>query len=248
MNSKNKDNFISGFHSVLETLDSGKTIDKILFRKGLKSEQFHELFQLIRERGIPYQFVPQQKLDRITRKNHQGVIAFISPIAFQNVEDILPGLFEAGKNPLLMILDRITDVRNFGAIARTAECAGVDAILVPARNSASINHDAIKTSAGALLKIPVCRTDNLTDSAKYIQNSGIQLVGATEKSEAAYYQIDYSQPTAIIMGAEDKGISDELLKLCNFTAKIPISGEIDSLNVSVAAGIIMYEAVKQRIG
>ncbi len=245
---KNKETFVYGFHSILEAIDSGKSIDKILFRKGLKGELFHKLFHQIREVGIPYQFVPVQKLNKITGKNHQGAIAFIAPISFQNSEDIIPALFESGKNPFILILDRITDIRNFGAIARTAECAGVDAILIPERNSASINQDAVKTSAGALLKIPVCRTQNLEKTAKYIQNSGIQLVASTEKSETTYYNVSYSKPTAIIMGSEDTGISDDLLQIANFNAKIPLSGEIESLNVSVAAGIMMYEVVKQRLG
>jgi 23S rRNA (guanosine2251-2'-O)-methyltransferase len=221
---KNKETFVYGFHSILEAIDSGKSIDKILFRKGLQGELFHKLFHQIREMGIPYQFVPVQKLNKITGKNHQGAIAFIAPIDFQNIEDILPGLFEAGKNPFVLILDRITDIRNFGAISRTAECAGVDAILVPERNSASINQDAIKTSAGALLKIPVCRTQNLERELKYLQNSGIRLIASTEKSVTPFYELDYTGPTAIIMGAEDTGISENLLQISDYIAKIPVTG------------------------
>jgi len=243
---KNKESFIYGFHSALEAIDSGKPIEKIFFRKGLTSELFHTLFQQVREQGIPYQFVPSQKLDRITGKNHQGVIAYIAPIDFQNIDDVLPGLYEKGINPFIIILDGVTDVRNFGAVARTAECAGIDAILVPAKNSARINQDAIKTSAGALLKIPVCRTFDLADSVKYLKNSGIQLVAVTEKSKTNYDQLDYSKPTALLMGSEDTGIADKLLQLSNFTAKIPLKGEIESLNVSVAAGIMMFEVVKHR--
>jgi 23S rRNA (guanosine2251-2'-O)-methyltransferase len=244
----NKDTIIYGFHSVEEALSSGKSIEKILFRKGLKNESFHDLFKVIREEGIPYQFVPSQKLDRITGKNHQGVIAFIAPIEFQKIEDILPMLYEQGETPFFLILDKITDVRNFGAIARTAECAGVHAILMPIKNSAKINQDAVKTSAGALMKIPVCRSSSLTDSAKYLKDSGVQVVSVTEKSDKPYHSLDYSKPTALVLGAEDIGIEEKLLQISNFTAQIPLKGEIESLNVSVAAGILMFEVVKQRNG
>ncbi|MFO8235431.1 MAG: 23S rRNA (guanosine(2251)-2'-O)-methyltransferase RlmB [Bacteroidales bacterium] len=243
---KEKHSFIYGFHSVLEAMDSGKTFDKILFRKGIKSEVFSDVFQRIRELGIPYQFVPSQKLDGITRKNHQGIIAFVSPIEIQFIEDILPGLFEQGKTPFLLLLDKVTDVRNFGAITRTAECAGVDAILVPAKHSAGINQDAVKTSAGALLRVPVCRRESMTEAAEYIKNSGVQLVATTEHSDKNYYDVDYNKPTALIMGAEDTGISDKILHLADHNVKIPMAGEIESLNVSVAAGIMMFEVVKQR--
>ncbi|MFP3861094.1 MAG: 23S rRNA (guanosine(2251)-2'-O)-methyltransferase RlmB [Bacteroidales bacterium] len=245
-NTKDKNSIIYGFHSVQEAINTGTPFDKILFRKGIKSETFSEIFQEIREKGIPYQFVPQQKLDSITRKNHQGVIAFIAPVEIQKIEDILPGLFEQGKNPFLMILDKVTDVRNFGAITRTAECAGVDAIVVPAKNSAGINEDAVKTSAGALLKVPICRTIDLTRTAQYIKDSGIQLVATNEDSKSEYYNVDYIKPTALIMGAEDTGVSGQLLQLADSIVKIPMAGEIGSLNVSVAAGIMMYEVVKQR--
>lgn len=180
-------------------------------------------------------------------KNHQGVLAFISPIEFQNIENILPSLYESGKTPLIVILDQVTDVRNFGAITRTAECAKVDVVIIPEKGSAQISGDAVKTSAGALLKIPVCRVKNLSDTIKYLQQSGIQIVAATEKAEDFYYKVDFSIPTAILMGAEDKGVDMEYLRIADQMVKIPILGEIDSLNVSVAASIMIYEAVKQRI-
>lgn len=241
-----QENYIYGFHSIIETIKAGKPIDKIFLRKGLNNELFNELFQLIREAGVPYQFVPQQKLDRITQKNHQGAIAFLAPIEFHNIEDVLPTFFEQGKNPFILILDRITDVRNFGAIARSAECAGVHTILIPQKNSASINEDAIKTSAGALSKIPVCRTPSLEQTAKYLKNSGIKLVAASEKASNNHFQIDYTAPTAIIMGSEDTGISTKLLEVSDSLAKIPLSGDIDSLNVSVATGVFLFEVVRQR--
>jgi 23S rRNA (guanosine2251-2'-O)-methyltransferase len=180
-------------------------------------------------------------------KNHQGVLAFISPIEFQNIENILPSLYEAGKNPLFIILDKVTDVRNFGAITRTAECANVDAIIIPEKGSAQISGDAVKTSAGALLKVPVCRVKNLLQTVKFLQESGIQIVAATEKASDLYYKTDFSIPTAILMGAEDKGVDMEYLRIADQMVKIPILGEIESLNVSVAASIIIYEAVKQRM-
>jgi len=241
-----KENFIYGIRAILETIKTGKPIDKILLRKGLSNELFNELFQVIRESGTPYQFVPQQKLDRITKKNHQGAIAFISPVEFHNLEEVLPLLFEQGKNPFLLILDRITDVRNFGAIARSAECAGVHAILIPHKNTASINEDAVKTSAGALSKIHVCRTSSLEQTAKYLKSSGIQLVAASEKASKEHFQVDFTLPTAVIMGSEDKGISNKLLEVADNLAKIPLMGDIASLNVSVATGVILFEVVRQR--
>lgn len=244
---ENNENYIYGFHSIIETIKAGKPIDKIFLRKGLKNELFAELFQIIREMGIPYQFVPQQKLDRITKKKHQGVIAFLSPIEFHNIEEVLPAIFEKGKNPFILILDRITDVRNFGAITRSAECAGVHAILIPQKNSASINEDSIKTSAGALSRIPVCRTQSLEQTAKHLKDSGIKLVAATEKASNNHFQIDYTPPTAIIMGSEDKGISKKLLETSDVWAKIPLSGDIESLNVSVATGVFLFEVVRQRM-
>jgi 23S rRNA (guanosine2251-2'-O)-methyltransferase len=190
--------------------------------------------------------VPLEKINRLTRKNHQGVFAFISPIDFHNIEDIIPALFEEGKNPLILVLDRITDVRNFGAIARTAECAGVDTILIPEQNAAAINADAIKTSAGALHKVTVCRTWNLKLALQYLKDSGIQLIGCTEKTQDNMYKPDYTPPTAIIMGSEEDGVSPEFLKMCDARAKIPMNGKIASLNVSVATGVILYEAIRQR--
>jgi 23S rRNA (guanosine2251-2'-O)-methyltransferase len=180
-------------------------------------------------------------------KNHQGVLAFISPIEYQNIENILPMVYESGREPFFIILDKVSDVRNFGAITRTAECAGVDAIIIPEKGSARISGDAVKTSAGALHKIPVCRVKNLAQTIKFLQESGIQIVAATEKASDLYYQTDFSIPTAILMGSEDTGLEMEYLRTADRMVKIPILGEIESLNVSVAASILMYEAVKQRM-
>ena len=243
---KDKANFIFGIRPIIEAIEAGKTIDKLFIPKGLHNDLFAELWKLVRLRRINYKHVPLEKINRLTRKNHQGVFAFISPIDFHNIEDIIPTLFEEGKNPLILVLDRITDVRNFGAIARTAECAGVDTILIPEQNAAAINADAIKTSAGALHKVTVCRTWNLKLALQYLKDSGIQLIGCTEKTQDNMYKPDYTPPTAIIMGSEEDGVSPEFLKMCDARAKIPMSGKIASLNVSVATGVILYEAIRQR--
>jgi 23S rRNA (guanosine2251-2'-O)-methyltransferase len=239
-------NYIFGIRAIIEAVEAGKTIDKLFIQKGLHNDLFAELWKLVREKRINYKHVPLEKINRLTRKNHQGVFAFISPIDFHNIEDVVPALYEQGKNPLILVLDRITDVRNFGAIARTAECAGVDAIIIPEQNAAAINADAIKTSAGALHKITVCRTWNLKLAIQFMKESGIQLVGCTEKTQDNMYKPDYTPPTAIIMGSEEDGVSPEFLKMCDARAKIPMAGKIASLNVSVATGVILYEALRQR--
>ncbi len=241
-----KGDFIFGLHSVIEAIRSGKEIEKILIKKGLQGELFEELMQEVKETDINTQRVPMERLNRITRKNHQGVVAFVSAVTYQNIEDVLIGLFEDGKNPLVLVLDGVTDIRNMGAIARTAECAGVHAIVIPEKGGAPINADAVKTSAGALHNIPVCRVKNLFKTVEYLKNSGLQIVAATEKAEGNYTEVDYSGPTAIVMGAEDKGVSSQISKICDQGAKIPIVGSISSLNVSVAAGVLIYEVVRQR--
>jgi 23S rRNA (guanosine2251-2'-O)-methyltransferase len=242
-----KDTMVYGVRPVIEALQAGKEIEKVLVVTGLKSELFPEMRKLLNEKDIPMQYVPIEKLNRVTRQNHQGVIAFVSPIVYEDYEQIVPALFDIGRNPLVLILDRITDVRNFGAIARTAECAGVDAIIVPSRGSALMGADAVKTSAGALFKIPVCRSVNLKDTIDYMKACGLQIVAATEKATDYHFQIDLTLPTAIMLGSEEDGVSPEYLKRCDQRVRIPMVGEIESLNVSVAAGIILFEAVKQRM-
>ena len=244
---KEKQKYIFGIRTIIEAVKSGKTIDKLFIQKGLHNDLFAELWKLVRRKRINYKHVPLEKINRLTKKNHQGVFAFISPIDFYNIEDVTPTLYEEGKNPLILVLDRITDVRNFGAIARTAECAGVNAILIPEQNAAAINADAMKTSAGALHKITLCRTWNLKLALQFLKDSGIQLVACTEKTEETMYKADYTAPTAIIMGSEEDGVSQEFLKMSDIKVKIPMKGEIASLNVSVAAGIIIYEAIRQRV-
>jgi len=241
-----KEPFIYGIRPVMEAIKSGKEIEKLLIQKGLRGEGFHQLHSYIREFEIPFQFVPVEKLNRTTRQNHQGIIAYLSEISYQKLEYIIPFIYEQGKSPLILVLDRITDVRNLGALARSAECAGVDALIVPVKGSAQINADAIKTSAGALNKIPVCRVNTLTDTGKYLRESGFQLIAATEKAGEIIYNADFSRPSAIILGAEDTGIDPKLLKMADMLVRIPLFGSIQSLNVSVAASVIFFEVVRQR--
>lgn len=237
---------IFGVRAVIEAIQAGKEIDKVLVKKDIQSDLSKELFAALKGTFIPVQRVPVERINRITRKNHQGVVAFMSAISYQRTEDLVPFLFEEGKNPLLIMLDGITDVRNFGAIARTCECAGADAIIIPTKNSVSANADAIKTSAGALHTIPVCREQSLTATIKFLKESGFKIVAATEKGDYNYTKANYRDPVCIIMGAEDTGVPYEHLSLCDEWIKIPLMGKIESLNVSVAAGILIYEAVKQR--
>ena len=237
---------IFGLRAIIEAIEAGKEIDKILLKKDMQSDLAKELFAVVKGRNIPVVRVPVERIDRITKKNHQGAIAFISPITYQRITDIIPYLYEAGKSPLIVVLDGVTDVRNFGAIARTCECAGVDAIVLSQSGSAPVNADAIKTSAGALMSIPVCREHNLAYVLQFMKDSGIKLIAASEKAAKDYTLLSYTEPTAIVMGAEDIGISQSILALCDESARIPILGEIASLNVSVAAGILIYEAVRQR--
>ena len=240
------ENTIFGIRPILEAIIAGKEIDTLFIQKGLKGELFQELWELVRKQRVNYKHVPIEKLNRLTRKTHQGVFAFISPITFHKTAHIIQDVFEKGEVPLILILDRITDVRNFGAIVRSAECAGVHAIIVPEKGSAAINGDALKTSAGALHKTPICREFNLKATIDFLKNSGLQIIGCTEKAEDLIYVPDYQLPTAIILGSEEDGISDEYLKLCTHKSKIPMLGTIGSLNVSVSSGVILYEAVRQR--
>ncbi len=245
---KEKENIIFGIHPVIEAIKSGKEIDKVYIQNDISGAGVTELRKAIKESKVPFSHVPIQKLKRHTQGNHQGVVAFVSPIEIQDIENVLPQVFEKGEVPFVLMLDRVTDVRNFGAIVRTAECAGVHAIVIPKRESAQINEDAIKTSAGAIFRVPICKVDNLTDTVFFLKDSGLSIVGCTEKTNGTIYDCSYNQPLAIIMGNEEKGISNQLIKNCDALGKIPMQGEIASLNVSVAAAIIMFEAAKQRLG
>ena len=228
----------------MELIKSGKEINKILIQKGLQGNLFHELRAMLRHSMVNIQLVPVQKLNNITRKNHQGVIAFISPVTYHKVEDLIPRLYEEGKEPKFIVLDGITDVRNFGAIARTAECMGFNGVVIPAKGGATVTSDAIKTSAGALMNIPVCRVDSLKKSVDFMSESGLKLVACTEKTEDSIYDFDYSGPIGIIMGNEETGISNDLINRSQYVGKIPMTGGISSMNVAVAAGIVMYESVR----
>ena len=240
------ENYIFGIRAVLEAIEVGKEIDRILVQRGITGDLYNQLRKVLKGTDIVYQLVPPEKIKRITTKNHQGIIAYLAEVTYYKTEDLLPRIFEDGKTPFLLILDKITDVRNFGAIARSAECAGVDMIIIPSRGSAQINDDAIKTSAGALHRIPVCRESNLKETLNYIKDYGIQLIACHEKTDKLIYNIDFKLPTAILMGSEESGISGEYLKLADKAVKIKMKGKIASLNVSVATGIVLFEAIRQK--
>lgn len=237
---------IFGIRAVMEAINAGKDIDKIWIRKNLEGNLSRELFDLLKGSNVPVQRVPQEKLNHLTAKNHQGVVAFVSPITYQRLDQLIPMLYEQGRDPFVVLLDRLTDVRNFGAIARTCACAGVDAIVIPMNDSVTANADAVKTSAGALHSLPVCRETNLKEAIRFLKDSGLRVVAATEKAVNDYTQANYQGPLALVMGAEDEGISPENLRICDELVQIPMEGAIASLNVSVAAGIMIYEAKKHR--
>ncbi len=239
--------YIYGIRAVIEAIEAGRDIDKVLIKKDLDGELANELFDIIRRDRIYSQRVPLEKLNKITRKNHQGVIAILSSVVYHRLDHLVAELYEDGVVPFVVVLDGITDVRNFGAIARTAECAGADAIVIPLSKSVSVSGDAMKTSAGALNYIPVCREKSIAGAVKFLKNTGYKIVAATEKADINYTLADYKDPVAIVMGAEDTGISPEVLKLCDTLVGIPQFGHIESLNVSVAAGVLMYEVVRQRL-
>ncbi len=238
--------YLYGMHPVTDAVLQGRKFERILFRKGLEGEQFRTLLEVVTERDIPYQFVPHEKMDRLVKGAHQGVIAYLARIEYVPFEEMVEGALSRKANPIFLVLDGVSDVRNLGAIARSAECAGVDGIVVPAKGSAAINADAVKTSAGALLRIPTARVANLRTALYYFRDSEFQIVAASEKAEDEMYDINFRKATAIVMGSEGKGISEPVLSLCTVGARIPIVGETGSLNVSVAAALVMFEAVRQR--
>ncbi len=231
----------------MEAVEAGREIDKVLIRKDLSGPLASELLGVLRARKVVTQRVPEERINRITRKNHQGVVAYLSAVSYHSLNHIVPELYEEGITPFIVVLDGITDVRNFGAIARTCECAGVNALVIPERGSVSVGADAVKTSAGALMSLPVCRERNLSGAVRFLKDCGYTIVAATEKSDLNYTKGDYSGPVAIVMGAEDTGISPEILRQCDMPVSIPQFGNIQSLNVSVAAGVMIYEVVRQRL-
>ncbi|MDR1600823.1 MAG: 23S rRNA (guanosine(2251)-2'-O)-methyltransferase RlmB [Tannerella sp.] len=243
----NNSDMIFGIRAVMEAIRADREIDKLFVKKGLQGDLMKELYAVMKERHIPVQHVPPERLNYITRKNHQGVIAFVSAVTYHRLEDVIPFVYEQGRDPFIVLLDGITDVRNFGAIARTCECAGADAIVIPAKGSVSVNADAMKTSAGALNVIPVCREKSIPQSIRLLKDSGATVYAASEKAAKNYTEVSYNRPVAIVTGAEDAGVTAESLRLCDEMIKIPQFGTIGSLNVSVATSIIIYEGIRQRM-
>jgi len=237
---------IFGIRAVIEAINAGENVDKVFLQKGLHGELYKELEQHIRKQGINASYVPVEKLNRLTSKNHQGAVAQISPIGFHDLEELVVSVFESGKTPLFLLLDQISDVRNFGAIIRTAECTGVNGIIIQKKGGAPINGDTVKTSAGAVFKVPICKVDHIKDAMFHMQASGIKVIAATEKTNNTLYDVSFTEPCAIIMGSEGRGINPSVLKLVDDKAKLPLLGEIESLNVSVACGAFLYEVVRQR--
>ena len=241
-----KSDIIYGIRTVIEAVRSGQHLERVFIQKSLKGDLYKELMLELHQSSTPISKVPSERINKFTKKNHQGVVALISPIQYHSLEHLIPQLYEDGKNPLILILDEITDVRNFGAIARTAECLGVHGLVIPSRGGAQVNEDAVKTSAGAFNYLPVCREKSLIDAVQYLKESGISIISCSEKTKKTLDHIDFAPPTAIIMGSEERGISAELMDLSNEIAKIPMSGSIESLNVGVAAGMALYEVQRQR--
>ncbi len=237
---------IYGIRPVIEAIRAVKQIDRLLIRQGLQGALYHELMTEVREHKVAFQIVPLERIELVTRKNHQGVLAWLSLIEFQSLEILLPMIFEKGEDPLIIALNGVSDVRNFGAIVRSAECLGAHAVVIPAKGSARITADAVKTSAGALHTLPVCRESSIVKAVQFMKESGLKVITAVEKSGDIVSETDLSGPLVVIMGSEDKGISPELTALADRQVRIPMKGGISSLNVSVAAGIILYEIARQR--
>lgn len=235
-----------GIRPLMEAIDAGKNFDKIFLKKGERGDSFRELMQMIKEHDLFFQIVPEEKLNRLTRKNHQGVVAFLTHVEYQRIEQVLPAIYESGKEPLIVLLDRITDVRNFGAIARSAECMGAHALVIPVRGMAPASGDAIKASAGALMRIPVCRESHLKESIQLMKDSGLKIISCTEKGEDSLFETDLSGPICLIMGSEEDGVSGEYLKRSDHSCFIPMAGQTSSLNVSVASGIFLAEVCRNR--
>ena len=241
------EDYIYGLRAIIEAIKEGRPIDKLFVKRDITGDLAGEMLALAREHRIVVQRVPIERINRISRKNHQGAIALMSAVTYHNLGNLVTSLYDDGILPFIVLLDGITDVRNFGAIARTAECCGVNALVIAERGSVSVGADAVKTSAGALLSLPVCREHSLTSAVKFLKDSGFNVVAVSEKATMGYTECDYTAPTVLVMGAEDKGISPEVLRMCDNHVAIPMFGHIGSLNVSVAAGVLMYEVVRQRL-
>lgn len=241
-----KSDIIYGIRAIIEAVNSNESINKVFLQRGLKGSLFMELEGLLRKKGIAFSYVPSEKLNKLTKHNHQGAIAQISPVSFPKFEELVERIIASKRTPLFLLLDQLSDVRNFGAIIRTAECTGVDAIVIQSKGSAPVTADTIKTSAGAVFKVPITKVPHLKDAVFYLQGSGLNVVAATEKTANSIYETNLKGPLALIMGSEEKGISTSLLKMVDVKAKLPLLGEIGSLNVSVACGAVLYEVVRQR--
>lgn len=237
---------IFGTRAVMEAIKAKREIEKIFIQAGLNNDLIKELIQTARANSVPFTFVPQEKLNRLSSKNHQGVVCQMAAVQYANLENIIDKAYSEGREPFLLIIDRVTDVRNFGAVARTAECAGLDAILMGDAGNAPLTADAMKTSAGALSHLPVCRVKDMKKAIRFLKDNGIQIVACTEKANTLLYEVNLNVPVALILGSEEDGISPQLLKEADYLAKIPMKGKISSLNVSVAAGISIYEAIRQK--
>lgn len=242
-----KETTIFGLRSIIEAIKTGENIDKIFLQKGLKGGLFVELEHLIKKEQLNSSYVPVEKLNRLTKKNHQGAVAQIAPITFYDIEELVLNTIESGKTPLFLLLDQLSDVRNFGAIIRTAECTGVSGIIIQKKGGAPVNGDTVKTSSGAIFKIPICKVDHIKDAVYHLQASGIKVIAATEKTDQLLYDVSFKEPCAIIMGSEGRGINPSVLSVVDDKAKLPILGDIESLNVSVACGAFLYEAIRQRL-
>jgi 23S rRNA (guanosine2251-2'-O)-methyltransferase len=237
---------IFGIYPVQEAVSANIHIDKLFVQKGIANPKIDAIVKDLEKKNSTISFVPFEKLGKLTRGNHQGIIAITSPISFHSLEEIVEQVIELKENPLFLILDQISDVRNFGAILRTAECTGVDAVIIQKKGGAPVSGDTVKTSAGAIFKIPICKVDHIKDAIYYLQGSGIKTIGATEKTDQHIYHLELNQPLAIVMGSENKGISKSVLDILDYKASLPILGEINSLNVSVACGAFLYEIIRQR--
>lgn len=248
MHKKESDQYlVFGVHPVMEAIDSGKEIEKVFLKRGSNNSALIELKSKMKKLRVPFQEVPQEKLARLTRKNHQGVVALLSPIEYQDIDAVVSQLIESGKEPLVLVLDRVSDVGNFGAICRSAECAGVDAILIPTKGSAQINSFAVKSSAGAIFNVPICRTGHILSEVRNLSESGLRVVAISEKGNETIYESKLSGPLAIIMGSEEDGIGDGLMEIAQEHLSIPMAGNTGSLNVSVATGITLFERMRQAL-
>lgn len=241
-----KEQIIFGIRAIIEAIQSGQEVDKVFVQKDIAGELMKDLMKVMKRANINFSYVPVEKLNRLTPNNHQGAVASISPIGFINLADLVEGSITSSKKPLFLILDQISDARNFGAIIRTAECTGVTGIIVQKAGSAPVNGDTVKTSAGAVFKVPICKVEHIKDAIFYLQGSGIKTIAATEKTDQNIYDVTLNEPVAIVMGSEDRGINPSVLKIVDEKAKLPMFGSIGSLNVSVACGAFLYEVVRQR--